>query len=254
MYAFHVITLFPEVFAGFAEASLLGKARAAGLLSIGFTDPRGFTRDRHRTVDDAPFGGGSGMVMKAEPIKGALESLPRLRSVLLTPQGRPLTQADAIRFADLEGLILMCGRYEGVDERIRPLFDEELSLGDFVLNGGEVAAMAVIEAVARLLPGVLGNSDSVREESFAAGLLEYPQYTRPEVLDGVRVPAVLVSGDHGRVARWRRGQALLRTMRRRPDLLARLELTDDDRALLDEAESEAACPPKPRRRRGEGGK
>ncbi|HUT78874.1 MAG TPA: tRNA (guanosine(37)-N1)-methyltransferase TrmD [Polyangia bacterium] len=252
MYGFHVVTLFPDIFAGFAEASLLGKAREAGLLSIGFTDPRDFTRDRHRTVDDAPYGGGSGMVMKGEPIKGALDSLPQLHRVLLTPQGRPLTQADAARLAGLEGLILMCGRYEGVDERVRAWFDEEISLGDFVLNGGEVAAMAVIEAVSRLLPGVLGNAESVREESFNAGMLEYPQYTRPEVLDGVCVPQVLLSGDHGRVARWRRGQALVRTKRRRPELLARLDLTEEDRALLAEAESEAACPPKPRRRRGEG--
>lgn len=238
MYGFHVITLFPEIFAGFVEASLLGKAREAGLLSIGFTDPRDFTRDRHRTVDDAPYGGGSGMVMKAEPIRDALAALPRLHRVLLTPQGRPLDQADAVRFAGLEGLVLMCGRYEGVDERVRRFFDEEISLGDFVLNGGEVAAMAVIEAISRLLPGVLGNEESVREESFAAGLLEYPQYTRPEVLDGARVPQVLISGDHGKVARWRRGQALLRTGRRRPDLLARLELTEEDRTLLAEAARE----------------
>jgi tRNA (guanine37-N1)-methyltransferase len=244
VYSFHVVTLFPDIFAGFAEASLLGKAREAGLLSIGFTDLRSFARDRHRTVDDAPYGGGSGMVLKGEPIRDALASLPRLRRILLTPQGRPLTQADAARLAGCAGLILVCGRYEGVDERVRPWFDEEISIGDFVLNGGEVAAMALIEAVSRLLPGVLGNAESVREESFNTGLLEYPQYTRPEILDGARVPEVLISGDHGRVARWRRGQALLRTGLRRPDLLARLALSDEDRSLLSEAEAEA---------RGEGG-
>ena len=236
MFAFHVVTLFPDLFAGFLEASLLGKAREAGLLSIDLADLRTFARDRHRTVDDAPYGGGSGMVMKAEPIRDALASLPRLHRVLLTPQGRPFDQARAAGLAGGGGLILFCGRYEGVDERVREWFDEEISLGDFVLSGGEVAAMAVIEAVSRLLPGVLGNADSVREESFAAGLLEYPQYTRPEALDGRRVPPVLLSGDHGRVARWRRGQALLRTSRRRPDLFARLELTEENRALLAEAE------------------
>jgi tRNA (guanine37-N1)-methyltransferase len=235
MFEFRVLTLFPGIFSGFVETSLLGKAREAGFVAVTFTDPRDFTRDRHRTVDDAPYGGGAGMVMKAEPVRDALASLPRLRRVLLTPQGRPFDQQAARRLAGGGGLILMCGRYEGVDERIRAWFDEEISIGDFVLNGGEVAAMAVIEAVARLLPGVLGNEESVREESFSAGLLEYPQYTRPEVLDGARVPEVLVSGDHGRVARWRRGQALLRTRERRPDLFARLELTGDDRALLAEA-------------------
>jgi len=236
MFEFHVVTLFPDLFAGFLEASLIGKARRAGLLSFRIVDLRDFTHDRHRTVDDAPYGGGSGMVMKTAPILEMLESAPPSRRVLLTPQGRPLDQRKARELADASPLLLFCGRYEGVDERVRGLFDDELSLGDFVLNGGEVAAMAVIEAVSRLVPGVLGNAESAIEESFSTGLLEYPQYTRPEVVNGARVPEILLSGDHERVARWRRGQALLRTKLRRPDLFARLALGPDDLALLDEAE------------------
>jgi tRNA (guanine37-N1)-methyltransferase len=235
---FHVVTLFPELVAEFGRTSLIGKAAERGVLELRVIDLRDFTHDRHRTVDDTPYGGGSGMVMKPEPIGEALASAPACYRVLLTPQGRPFDQQAAQRLAGHDELLLHCGRYEGVDERVRSLFDEELSLGDFVLQGGEVAAMAVVEAVSRLLPGVLGNDASPLEESFAAGLLEYPQYTRPEVFQGASVPEVLRSGDHARVARWRRGQALLRTRERRPDLFARLELSDEDRALLAEAEQE----------------
>lgn len=238
MFEFRVVTLFPELFAGFVDASLVGRARSAGLVSIELVDLRSFTHDRHRTVDDTPYGGGSGMVMKPQPVLEMLAAQPPSHRVLLTPQGRPFDQERARALAGLAPLLLFCGRYEGVDERVRGRFDEELSLGDFVLNGGEVAAMAVIEAVSRLVPGVVGNAESVVEESFSAGLLEYPQYTRPEEVEGARVPEVLISGDHGRVARWRRGQALLRTKRKRPDLFARLTLSAEDAALLERAERE----------------
>jgi tRNA (guanine37-N1)-methyltransferase len=236
VFEFRIATLFPDLFAGFLEASLVGKARKGGLLSIDLVDLREYAHDRHRTVDDAPYGGGSGMVMKTAPIVEMLEAAPPSRRVLLTPQGRPLDQGKVRELASASPLLLFCGRYEGVDERVRGMFDEELSLGDFVLNGGEVAAMAVVEAVSRLVPGVLGNAESIVEESFSAGVLEYPQYTRPEIVNGERVPEILLSGDHGRVARWRRGQALLRTKLRRPDLFARLDLGPDDLRLLAEAE------------------
>lgn len=235
---FYVVTLFPELIEEFGRTSLIGRARERGLLELEVVDLRDFTHDRHRTVDDTPYGGGSGMVMMPGPIFAALDALPRCHRILLTPQGAPFEQAAARRLAGVGEILLLCGRYEGVDERVRGRFDEELSLGDFVLQGGEVAAMAVIEAVSRLQPGVLGNEDSPLEESFSAGLLEYPQYTRPEVIDGLGVPEVLRSGDHGRVARWRRGQALLRTRDRRPDLFAGLELSEEDRALIAEAEEE----------------
>lgn len=238
MFEFRVVTLFSELFGSFLEASLIGKARQKGLLSIELIDLRDFTHDRHRTVDDTPYGGGSGMVMKTGPILEALEAQPPSRRILLTPQGAPFTQESARRLAGEGSLLLFCGRYEGVDERVRGLFDEEICLGDFVLNGGEVAAMAVIEAVSRLIPGVLGNAESTIEESFSAGVLEYPQYTRPEIVDGQRVPPVLRSGDHKRVEEWRRGQALLRTSLRRPDLFAKLDLGEKDLALLERARRE----------------
>jgi tRNA (guanine37-N1)-methyltransferase len=241
VFEFRIVTLFKELFAGFVDASLIGKARRSGLISIELIDLRDFTHDRHRTVDDAPYGGGSGMVMKTAPILEMLAAQPPCRRVLMTPQGRPFDQARAHSLATCSApLLLFCGRYEGVDERVRAMFDEEVSLGDFVLNGGEVAAMAVIEAVSRLVPGVLGNAESVVEESFTAGLLEYPQYTRPEIVNGEGVPEILLSGDHGRVALWRRGQALLRTKRRRPDLFARREPSPGDEALLARAEGEDA--------------
>lgn len=225
---FEVVTIFPEMFASFVDASLLGKAVRAGVVKVVFTDPRDFTTDKHRSVDDAPYGGGVGMVMKAEPLVAAIEHAVATRGpahrILLTPAGRPLDQPRVRELARLGRILLVCGRYEGVDERVRELaIDEELSIGDFVLTGGEVAAMAIIDAVSRYVPGVLGEARSTDEESFSAGLLEYPQYTRPPELRGRHVPEVLLSGDHERIRRWRREQAEARTRERRPDLWARLK-------------------------------
>jgi tRNA (guanine37-N1)-methyltransferase len=243
---FQLITIFPELIEAFGRTGLIAKAAEGGLIRVDALSPRRFATDKHLSVDDAPYGGGSGMVMLPEPMLLAMEAFDqsaeasgttRARRVLLTPQGRPFTQPDARRLAaEPRGLMLICGRYEGVDERVRDVVDEQISMGDFVLNGGEVAAMAIIEAVARLVPGVLGNSSSLSEESHAAGLLEYPHYTRPRVFRGAEVPAVLLSGNHAAIARWRRKQALLRTRAMRPDLFARLTLDREDRALLDEPE------------------
>ncbi len=238
-FKFRIVTLFPELFDGFLEASLIGKARNSGLISIELIDLRGFARDKHRSVDDAPYGGGAGMVMLAEPICDMLDSQPDAHRVLLSPKGTPFTQKAAAALLERSPLLLFCGRYEGVDQRAREAFDAEISLGDFILNGGEVAAMAIMETVSRLVPGVVGNYDSTIEESYSQGLLEYPQYTRPEVVRGKRVPPILLSGDHGRVARWRRAQSLYRTHVRRPDLLDRIALTPEDQALLEEARNEA---------------
>ena len=244
---FEVVTLFPELIDAFAAVGLIGRAIADGKLRISAHSPREHTSDRHRTVDDAPFGGGSGMVMMPEPLCATIDALsanaeqaelPRAHRVLLGPQGAPLVQASARRLAGMDALMLICGRYEGIDERVVGVCDEAISLGDFVLNGGEVAAMAVIEAVSRLLPEVLGNAQSTVEESHSAGLLEYPQYTRPRSFRGQDVPDVLLSGNHAAIARWRRQQSLLRTRAFRPDLFARLELNDEDRALLREHDRE----------------
>lgn len=238
----HVLTLFPDLFAGFLQESILGKALADGRLAVRLLNFRDFAEGKHRSVDDVPYGGGSGMVLMPGPYVAALESLPAgTRKVLLSPQGRPFDQAAAVRLAGEERIALCCGRYEGFDERIREHVDEQLSLGDFVLQGGEVAAMAVIEAVVRLLPGVLHNADSPTEESFAQGLLEYPQYTRPREFRGREVPEMLVSGHHEQIRRWRRKEALRRTAQQRPDVLARLALTDEDRKLLAELDLEAAA-------------
>jgi tRNA (guanine37-N1)-methyltransferase len=225
MIHFEVITIFPEMFASFLEGSLLGKAIAAGLVTVSFTDPRDFAHDKHRSVDDAPYGGGVGMVMKAPPLVEAIEAAIAARGpahrVLLTPAGRPFTQAVAAELAARPRVILVCGRYEGIDDRVRALaIDEELSLGDFVLSGGEPAAMTIIDAVARLIPGVLGDLASTEEESFGPeGLLEHPQYTRPPEYRGLSVPEVLLSGDHAKIRRWRRAEAEARTRARRPDLV-----------------------------------
>jgi tRNA (guanine37-N1)-methyltransferase len=231
---FHVVTLFPESFASFLGSGLLGKAIAAGRVRVAFHNPRDFAHDKHRSVDDTPYGGGSGMVMMPGPIADALDSIEApTHRILMTPQGAPFTQAQAARLSREPGLALVCGRYEGVDERVRTLVDEEISIGDYVLLGGEVAAMVVIEATARLLPGALGNPASSADESHVDGLLEYPHYTRPADFRGLGVPNVLTSGDHGRIARWRRREALLRTRDRRPDLFARYVLTAEDHALLE---------------------
>ncbi|MCB0976613.1 MAG: tRNA (guanosine(37)-N1)-methyltransferase TrmD [Acidimicrobiales bacterium] len=219
----------------FAGRSLIGKARGAGLLDLRCHDLRSEATDVHRSVDDSPFGGGAGMVLMPEPLFAAVEKVQPPRPLyFLGPAGRRFDQAIARELADGDGFSLLCGRYEGVDARVVDhLCDGELSLGDFVLNGGEVAAMAVVEAVGRLLPGVMGNDTSADDESFSDGLLEYPQYTRPANFREWDVPDVLRSGDHGKIARWRRAQALARTMERRPDLIqARGGLTDEDRRIL----------------------
>src|SRR5437762_4176323 len=219
-----VLTLFPRMIAAPLEESILGKARAAGLLRVQVTDIREFAEGKHRVTDDVPYGGGAGMVMKPEPLVAAIESAkarePSARVVLMSPQGTRFDQAKAQELAGLEKLILVCGRYEGVDERVLSFIDEEVSLGDFVLTGGEFAALAVIDAAARLLPGVLGNAESPVSESFAGeGLLEGPHYTRPPEFRGMKVPEILLSGDHAKIAQWRKEQALQRTRERRPDLL-----------------------------------
>ncbi len=217
-----IITIFPAMFDGPFGESIIKRARQQGLVEINLVDLREFTTDKHRSVDDRPYGGGAGMVMTPEPLFAAVESLRHAAShvLLLTPQGRRLDQAKVIELAAREHLILVCGHYEGVDERVRTdLIDEEISLGDYILTNGNLAAMVLADAVIRLLPGVLGSADSVVEESFSDNLLEYPQYTRPEVFRGLRVPEVLLSGNHQAIAAWRREQALRRTRERRPDLL-----------------------------------
>jgi len=232
-----VLTIFPDMVDEFADRSLLGRARRSGLLDVRVHDLRAATSDPHRTVDDTPFGGGAGMVLMPEPIFAAVEAAEPPRPLLLLgPGGRTLDQAYARELAGLDGFSLLCGRYEGVDERVRThLCDGEISIGDYVLAGGEVAAMVILEAVGRLVPGVMGNDTSADDESFSDGLLEYPQYTKPAEFRGWTAPDVLRSGDHGRVERWRRAQALRRTLAVRPDLIeARGGLTSDDERLLDE--------------------
>jgi tRNA (guanine37-N1)-methyltransferase len=232
-----VFTIFPDMVRGFAAQSLLGKALDAGTLDVRVHDLRDHATGVHRAVDDAPFGGGAGMVLSPEPIFASVEAADPPRPLLyLSPTGRRFDQAVARELAALDGFSLLCGRYEGVDERVREhLCDGELSLGDVVLSGGEVAAMAVLEAVGRLVPGVMGNEASAHDESFSDGLLEYPHYTRPAEFRGWEVPEVLRSGDHAKVARWRRAQALSRTARLRPDLIqARGGLTPEEQALLAE--------------------
>lgn len=230
-----VLTIFPAMVEAFAGESLLGRARRSGLLDVRVHDLRDVTTDVHRTVDDSPFGGGAGMVLKPEPVFATVEAVDPPRPLLLLgPGGHRLDQAYARELAAGDGFSLLCGRYEGVDDRVRRhLCDGELSIGDYVLAGGEVAAMVVLEAVGRLVPGVMGNAASGEDESFSTGLLEYPQYTKPAEFRGHAVPAVLRSGDHARIERWRRAQALRRTLEHRPDLIeARGGLTPDDEALL----------------------
>lgn len=234
-----MFTIFPAMIEQFCAQSLLGKAQAAGIVTVRVHDLRRFADDPHRSVDDTPFGGGAGMVLAPGPVFAAVERAqpPAPRPLyLLSPSGRRFDQAMARELAGLEGFSLLCGRYEGVDQRIADhLVDGELSIGDYVLAGGEVAALVVIEAVARLVPGVMGNLASAEEESFADGLLEYPQYTRPYDFRGWTVPEILRSGDHGRIARWRRAQAIRRTLERRPDLIAaRGGLSYEERRLLEE--------------------
>lgn len=232
-----VFTIFPSLIESFASASLLGRARAEGILDLRTWDPREETTDMHRSVDDAPFGGGAGMVMKPEPLFASVERVDPPRPLLLLgPGGRHFDQRIAQELATTAGFSLLCGRYEGIDQRVHDhLVDGELSVGDYVLAGGEVAALVVIEAVTRLLPGVMGNADSAVEESFVDGLLEHPHYTRPATFRGWEVPEVLRSGDHGRITKWRRARSLARTLRDRPDLIERRGgLSAAERRLLEE--------------------
>ncbi len=237
-----ILTLFPEMFQGPFSTGLFARAVERHLVEVVLHNFRDYAHDRHRTVDDYPYGGGAGMVLKPEPIFEAVEALKaemapeeaaRLPVVLLTPQGRLFTQQIARELAAQRRLVLLCGRYEGVDERVRQyLATDEISIGDYVLSGGELAAMVVVDAVVRLLPGVLGSEESPRDDSHVHGLLEYPQYTRPPVYRGWAVPEVLLSGDHARIAAWRREQAIIRTARRRPELLERAGLTPREAALV----------------------
>jgi tRNA (guanine37-N1)-methyltransferase len=246
---FDVFTLFPEVFEPYLQTSILQRARQNGLVTVSLYNIRDWTTDRHHITDDEPYGGGGGMVMKPEPIFKAVESVlgspPVCPLILLTPQGRMFTQAVAQELAgggspeQPRRLALLCGRYEGVDERVRQhLATDEISIGDYVITGGELAALIVIDAVTRLVPGALGDPDGAADDSHASGLLEYPHYTRPAEFRDWRVPDVLVSGDHARINRWRREQSLLRTRQRRPDMLASAPLTDADRKFLSKLETE----------------
>lgn len=238
-----IVTIFPEMFDAFLVSSLVGKGIEAGLLTVEVVDLRAFAHDRHRTVDDVPYGGGGGMVMKAEPWLEATRALagPEAWRVLFSPQGSRLDEAKVRELAARPELVLLCGRYEGVDERVREsVVDEELSIGDYVLSGGEVAAMVVVETLSRQVPGVVGLADSVENDSFRSGLLDHPHYTRPRSVEGLEVPDVLLSGDHASVARWRRREALRATLEKRPDLLTGAELEETDREIL-EALRDASC-------------
>ena len=234
MLSFTIITIFPEMFASPLGHSILKKAQEKALIAVHLVDPRDFTNDKHRTTDDYPYGGGQGMVMKPEPLVAAIEDIrrksPQARVILLSPQGYVFTQRHAAQLAQEKELVLVCGRYEGVDERVKSFVDEELSVGDYTLSGGEPAANVVIDAVARLIPGVLGNDNSAADESFVNGLLEYPQYTRPEDFRGMRVPEVLLSGDHELVKQWRRAMSVRLTRERRPDLLEKAPLAREEKA------------------------
>lgn len=235
---FDILTLFPAMLEGPLSVSILGKAVDKGLISVDLHNLRDWAEGKHQVTDDTPYGGGDGMVMKVEPVARALDELkqqrPESRVLLMSPQGKTFQQQDAQRLSAESGLILVCGRYEGFDERIRALVDEEVSLGDFVLTGGELAAATILDATARLVPGVLGASGSALTDSFSDGLLEYPQYTRPAEFHGESVPDVLVSGNHKAIATWRRQEQLRRTLERRPELLATAPLTEEDRRYLDE--------------------
>ena len=267
---FEIVTIFPAFFAGFFEHGIVRRAQAEGLVTIGVHDLRTFTHDRHRSVDDRPFGGGEGMVLKPEPLSKALESLAiapktgrgledRTSVILTSAQGRPFTQAVARELCKLERVVLICGRYEGVDERINELYcDLELSIGDYILSGGELAAAVILDATMRLIPGVLGNEASGNFESFgvadaaifndeagvprsqhgAGGLLDYPHYTRPAEFGGLKTPEVLLNGDHLQIRRWRREQQLRKTLANRPDLLGKATLSDEDRRVLRDIEED----------------
>jgi tRNA (guanine37-N1)-methyltransferase len=236
---FDILTLFPAMFEGPFRESIIKRAADEGLIDICLHDIRNYATDRHRTADDYPYGGGAGMVMKVEPLAACIEAVRaerrESRVILTTPRGKPFDQAKACELAGKEALLIICGRYEGVDERVRELFvDDEISLGDFVMTGGELAAMVIVDAVTRLIPGALGSAESAAFDSFADGLLEYPHYTRPADFRGARVPEVLLSGNHQEIARWRRMEALRKTMAVRPDLLENARLTENDKEFLRE--------------------
>ena len=232
----NLLTLFPEFFVSPLEQSMLRRAQLLGRVSFRVLNLRDFATDRHKVTDDRPFGGGPGMVMKPEPLVAAIrrvqEEDPETRVIFLSPAGRLFDQGTAIELAQVPSLLLICGHYEGVDERVRHFIDLELSIGDYVLTGGEIPALVVVDAVTRLIPGVLGGEGATEEESFQTGLLEYPHYTRPRDFEGLMVPEVLLGGDHAKVARWRREQALRRTAVLRPDLLEKAPLSPEDRELL----------------------
>jgi len=241
---FDVVTIFPAMVEAALSVGVVGRAIEKGLLEVKVRDLRDFTTDRHRSVDDQPFGGGPGMVMKVEPIFKALDAIEAARgtkgTVLLTsPQGAVFNQGLAARLSERQHLVLLCGRYEGVDERVRSRVDEEISIGDYVLSGGELPALVVVDAVARFVPGVVGDDQSVAEDSFSRGLLDFPHYTRPAEIGGERVPDVLMSGNHGDIRRWRRRQSLARTLERRPELLDTAALDDEERRILDELRRKA---------------
>ena len=241
---FDILTLFPGLFAGAFQESIIKRAREAGLVTIELHNIRDYATGRHKVTDDTPYGGGGGMIMKPEPIFAAVEAVlgetrGTVPAILLTPKGRPFSQAMARELSRLPRLLLLCGRYEGVDERVHQhLVTDEISIGDYVLSGGEIAAMVVVDAVTRLIPGVLGDPSATFEDSHAEGLLEYPQYTRPPLFREHAVPDVLLSGHHAEITRWRRQQALRRTWERRPDLLRLAHLTEEDRVYLRQLEAE----------------
>ena len=249
---FEVFTLLPEVFPPYLESSILLRARQRGLVSVNVHNIRDYTHDKHHMTDDTPYGGGGGMVMKPEPVFEAVESIlgldahqtppaPAPPVIMLTPQGRVFSQTIAEELSRHERIALLCGRYEGMDERIREhLVTDEISIGDYVLTGGELPALILIDAVSRLIPGVLGDPDGAMDDSHATGLLEYPHYTRPPEFRGWEVPEILLSGDHGKIERWRREQSLLRTMKKRPDLLEKANLTEKERNFLRESENKVS--------------
>jgi len=242
MVSFEIITLFPKFFSSPLTESILGKAQENGLIKVSVHNIRDHTEDRHHISDDSPYGGGVGMVLKPEPVVKALEKVRNHRdrscTILLTPQGEPFSQAKAEQLLGYSQIILVCGRYEGVDERIRRYVDQELSIGDYIISGGESAALVILEAVSRLVPGVLGKDESKATDSFVSGLLEYPQYTRPRNFRGHMVPEILFSGDHRKIEHWRLRESLKRTLLRRPDLLERRSLSPEEASLLEEVKQE----------------
>jgi len=243
MVRFDILTLFPNMFLSPLNESILKRAQQKGLVEIEVHDLRDFSSDKHHTADDYPYGGGRGMVMKPELIIEGIEKVTSpiegSRIILMTPQGKSFDHAYALKLSWLSQIVIICGRYEGVDERVRKYVDDEISIGDYILSGGELAAMVLLDTVTRLIPGVLGNPGSPEDESFSNRLLEYPQYTRPRKYRGLEVPEVLLSGNHGEIKRWRRMQSLKRTLERRPDLLEQIDLSDEDLSLLSEMRKES---------------